>query len=629
MGNADIAQVLEQIADLLEMQGANVFRVRAYRNAARMLAVHPHAVHEMLQRGENLDMLPGVGADLAGKIAEIVRSGTCALLEQLRSELPGGLTQLLTFPGIGPKRVQQLRESLQVHSIDDVLRAAEQGRIRTIHGFGAAMERRIRDGIRARLQPPGRFAIDVANDMAQLLLPRLRSAAGVQQAVAAGSLRRMRDTVGDLDLLVGATQSTPVMDRFVTGPEVLQVTARGPTRASVLLHNGMQVDLRVVAPASFGAAWLYFTGSKAHGIALRRRAHERGLKLNEYGLYRGTELVAAHTEESVYRALGLPWMAPELREDQGEIEAAEANRLPALVMRSSLRGDLHVHLDAAVPANGLRWRRRGGTLARDALDTLMTAARAQGMDYLGITLDVQADATGRPDLRRLEQQLDRIDAFNAGVHAASNGFALLRGLCLAIDEQGALLLPPGGLALWAGRIDFVTAAMHRGLDLPRERQTSRLLRAIERGGFSVLAHPLGRRLVAQGTQADRAPIDVDLPRVMQAARDRGVVLEVNADPLRLDLDDTACRLAREVGVMLSIASDARDASQLARIAWGVGQARRGWIAPESVINTRPLAEVRHLLAAPLGWPEDAPSLARSRAAASVFHAPHERTFHDL
>lgn len=325
LSNGEIASVLERIADLLAVQGANVFRVRAYRDAARTLVSQSRSVHDMLAGGEDLDRLPGIGPDLAGKIAEIDAQGHSSQLDALRRSLPEGIVCLLEFPGLGPRRVQQLRDALGIETLDDVLRAAEQGRIRTIRGFGAAMERRIRDGVRARLRPSQRFARDEVQRLADALLPPLRALPGVSQAVAAGSLRRGLPTVGDLDLVVASTQPRLVMDRFVTGKEVLSVLLRGSTRASVVLHNGLQVDLRVVDPSCFGAAWLHFTGSKAHNLALRRRAMAQGFKLNEYGLYRARgrgERIAGETETSVYEALGLRWIAPAQREDRGEIEAS-------------------------------------------------------------------------------------------------------------------------------------------------------------------------------------------------------------------------------------------------------------------------------------------------------------------
>ena len=302
--NADVAAVFNQIADLLEVQGANPFRIRAYRNAARTVSELGGSLAEMLQRGEDLDALPGIGPDLAGKIAEIVASGTCEQLERLRKEVPPAITELLAIPRLGPRRVQALQHELGVETLAQLLSAAREGRISQVQGFGPKMEQQILQAAAARLTQERRFKLGVAAQVADALLAELTQVPGVQQAVAAGSLRRMRETVGDLDLLVTARRGSPVMDRFAGSPDVAQVLSKGPTRASVVLRNGLQVDLRSVQPASFGSAWLYFTGSKAHNIALRRIAQEAGLKLNEYGLWRGGERIAGDTEASVYRALG-------------------------------------------------------------------------------------------------------------------------------------------------------------------------------------------------------------------------------------------------------------------------------------------------------------------------------------
>ena len=377
--NADIAAVFDEIADLLEVQGGNPFRIRAYRNAARTLGEHGRPLAEM--SADEIDALPGIGADLAGKVAEIVATGSCDQLLALRQQVPSGITELLRLPGLGPKRVQALFQSLGVHTLDDLRHAAEQGRIQTVRGFSTLSEQHILDAVRARLNQARRFRLPVAQQVALTLLTELKAVPGVKEVVAAGSLRRQRETVGDLDLLVTATRSTPVMERFVGRPNVRTVLAQGPTRASVVLKSGLQVDLRTVPPASFGAAWLYFTGSKAHNIALRRIAQERELKLNEYGLFQGTRRIAGASEAQVYEALGLPWITPELREDRGEIEAARQGRLPQLIERAELRGDLHSH---TTDSDG-----------RDSLEAMAAGARARGLQYLAITDHSQRLEIGR------------------------------------------------------------------------------------------------------------------------------------------------------------------------------------------------------------------------------------------
>ncbi|HEY0887816.1 MAG TPA: DNA polymerase/3'-5' exonuclease PolX [Ramlibacter sp.] len=586
IANADVAAVFSRIADLLEVQGANPFRIRAYRNAARNVGELGRSVAAMVEAGEDLDPLPGIGPDLAGKIAEIVATGTCDQLERLREELPPAITELLAIPRLGPKRVRTLHQELGVKTIAELLRCARGGRIRAVPGFGPKMERLILEAATARAAQERRLKLPVAAQIAQGMLRELQAVPGVRQAVAAGSLRRMRDTVGDLDLLVTAERGSPVMQRFTQGPQVERVVSRGTTRATVVLRNGVQVDLRAVQPASFGSAWLYFTGSKAHNIALRRLAQEAGLKLNEYGLFRDHERIAGETELSVYRELGLPFIDPELREDRGEIEVARARRLPRLVRLADLRGDLHAHTS---DSDG-----------RDSIEAMAQAALARGWSYLAITDHSQRLAVARGlDAGRLARQIDRIDALNARLQ----GIVLLKGVEVDILEDGSLDLPDAIL----GRLDLVIGAVHHRFDLPRERQTARLLRAMEHRYFTILAHPTGRLI------DERGPSDIDLPRVIRAARERGCCLECNAQPERLDLTDLACRIARDEGVLVSIASDAHGVLEFGHLEHGVATARRGWLRAADVLNTRSLDDLRPLLAATMG-----------RAAPSPAGAPHRR-----
>ncbi len=571
--NADVAAVFSEIADLLELQGTNPFRVRAYRNAARTLSELGQNVRTMPERGDKLDELPGIGPDLAGKIAEVAGSGKCALLERLRRELPQGITLLLEIPGLGPKRVRTLHDELGIETLEQLLAAAREGRICTVHGFGEKTQKMILEAAQRHFAQDRRFRLPMAAQVAEALLAELKAVPGVSQAQAAGSLRRMRDTVGDLDLLVAASAGSPVMQRFAAGNGVERVLSKGSTRASVVLENGLQVDLRAVASASFGAAWLYFTGSKAHNIALRRLAQDAGLKLNEYGLFRDGKRIAGSTETSVYEALGLDFIEPELREDRGEIEAARKHRLPNLVQLADLRGDLHTHSKAS---DGV-----------DTLERMASAARAHGLQYLAVTEHSQRLALAHGlNAGQLARQIDQIDRLNSRLE----GIVLLKGVEVDILDDGSLDLPDSIL----GRLDLVVGAIHHGFDLPRERQTRRLLKAMDHRHFSILAHPTGRLI------NERPACDIDLPRVIAKARDRGCFLELNAHPARLDLDDAACLIARGEGVLVSINSDAHSALEYDNLAWGIGQARRGWLSAKDVLNTRTLEELRPLLAATMG-----------------------------
>lgn len=567
--NADIARVFGDIADLLEIGEANPFRVRAYRNAARTIGDLRLDVAGAVAAGKALPKLPGIGKDLDAKIREIVRTGTCALLEKLAGELPPAITELLKLPGLGPKRVRLLHDSLGVDTLPQLLEAARKGRIRDVPGFGAKTETHIAEAIEARLGQARRFKLARAAHDAEPLAGTLRRAKGVREVVIAGSFRRMKDTVGDIDLLVIAAAGAPVMARFVAYPEVREVLAHGETRSSVVLKSGLQVDLRVVPPESYGAALHYFTGSKAHNIAVRRLAQARGLKLNEYGVFEGTRRVAGDTEASVFAAVGLAWIPPELREDRGEIEAARRGELPRLVELAHLRGDLHVHTRASDGRNTIR--------------EMALAARAQGLEYIAVTEHSQRERQAHGlDSVRLAKQADEIDRLNAEL----DGIAVLKGVEVDVLEDGTLDLPDSVLA----KLDVVVAAVHAHFGLPRARQTARILRALDNPHVSILAHPSARLI------DERAPIEVDMQAVARRAKLRGVALELNAQPDRLDLDDVNARMAKEEGALVAIDSDAHGVHDFANLAFGVGQARRGWLEARDVLNARPLGEVRRLLA---------------------------------
>lgn len=566
--NADIAAIFDEIADLLEIRADNPFRIRAYRNAARIVRGYGRELKTLIESGAALPKLPGIGADLAAKIAEIVSSGHCATLDALRKQMPPAITELLRVPGLGPKRVQALNRELGVSTIAQLDAAAHAGQIHDLPGFGLKSEQQIQqalDALAAHGQA-ARYKRPQATQYAQALLDHLKRVPDVDQVVVAGSYRRMKDTVGDLDILVTAAAGSALMARFIGYDDVQTVLAHGETRSSVVLHNGLQVDLRLVPADSYGAALHYFTGSKAHNIALRRSAQELGLKINEYGVFRGAQRVAGDTEESVFAAVGLPFIVPELREDRGEIQAARAGRLPQLITRADLRGDLHAHTSASDGHN---------TIAEMA-----RAAHAQGLEYLAIT-DHSRRLTLAHGLgpQQLLRQIDQIDRLNATLPA---GITVLKGIEVDILEDGSLDLPESVLQ----QLDLVVAAVHSKLDLPRQRQTERLLRALDQRYVNILAHPSGRLLGV------REPSDIDMLRVMRKAHSRQIALELNAQPERLDLDDALCQIARDEGVLVSINSDAHSTADFANLEYGVGQARRGWLERGNVLNTSDLKTLR-------------------------------------
>jgi DNA polymerase (family 10) len=566
--NADIAAAFNEIADLLELQNANPFRVRAYRNAARIAGELRFDIAARFAQGGELPKIAGIGADLAGKMRELATRGSCDLLDRLRAKAPPGITDLLRLPGLGPRRVQALHGELGISTLAALQRAARDGRLRALPGFGEKTEQKLLAAIWAHLSKARRFKLALAAQYAEPYADWLRSSPGVREVVIAGSYRRFRETVGDLDFLATARQAAGVIERFTSYAEVREVLASGDTKASVRLASGIQADLRVVPPESFGAALHYFTGSKSHNIALRKLAQERGLKLNEYGVFRGAQRVAGDTEASVYAALGLPWIPPELREDQGEIEAARRAALPRLVELADLRGDLHVHTKA--------------TDGRNTLREMALAAKARGLQYLAITEHSQRETLVHGlDAVRLEKQIAEIERLNGELQ----GITLLKGIEVDILDDGTLDLPDSILA----RLDLVVAAVHSRFNLPRARQTERILRALGNPHVRLLAHPSGRLI------DERDPYDVDMQAVIRKARAHGVCLELNAHPDRLDLSDVHCRMARDEGVRVSINSDAHAIDGFEVLAYGVGQARRGWLEKGDVLNTRPLAGLRRLL----------------------------------
>jgi len=564
--NADIARVFEDIADLLELDDENPFRIRAYRNASRIIGDLQLDLAASIRRGEEPPKLPGIGEDLSEKIHEIVTTGHCALLDRLRKKTPAAITELLRIPNLGPKRVKALYRGLEVRTLEELYRAARDGRIRGLPGFGEKSELNILQSVEARLSKARRFKLAVAAQYADAVADYLRKASGVGQVVVAGSLRRMRETVGDIDILATADASSDVMSRFVGYEEVQEVLSRGDTRSSVRLASGIQVDLRVVPRESYGAALHYFTGSKAHNIAIRRLAQARGLKLNEYGVFRGQKRVSGETEESVFASVGLPYVPPELREDRGEIEAARAGRLPRLVELGDLKGDLHCHS---------RW-----TDGHHSIREMALAAKARGLEYLAITDHSRRIAAVHGlDPSRLREQIDEIGRTEVA------GITLLKGIEVDILEDGTLDLPD----LLLAELDIVVAAVHSSFNLPRARQTERILRALDHPRVTMLAHPLGRLIDA------REPYEVDMLKIIRRAAARGRFLELNAHPERLDLSDTHCRMAKDEGVLVAISSDAHSVQQFDNLRYGIGQARRGWLEKKDVLNALSLRELRRLL----------------------------------
>ena len=566
--NTDIEQTLTQVADLLEIEGSNPFRVRAYRNAARAVGTMSREAVTMVDSEESLTSIPGVGKDLAQKIETLVRTGSLPLLDELRQRLPPGLPGLLDVEGLGPKRVSTLYKELGIHDVTTLKQAAQAGRIRELPGFGAKTEQKILQDLLSEKEGRGRYLLNDVEQYAASLVAALESVPGVGRVVVAGSYRRRRDTVGDLDVLVVCGESGGVMDRFTGYEDVARVLSRGETRSSVVLRSGLQVDLRVVPEESFGAALHYFTGSRAHNIALRKLGQSRGLKINEYGVFSDQGRVAGAGEEEVYKTVGLPYIQPELREDRGEIEAASRGELPELVTLADIKGDLHVH---SVATDG-----------RNTIREMAAAAHVRGYAYLAITDHSQRIAmAGGLDEKRLREQMEEIDRLNQ----EGDGPTILKGIEVDILEDGSLDLPNSVLK----ELDLVVGSIHSYFKLDRDTQTDRVIRAMDNPHLHVLGHPTGRMLGL------RRPYDLDMERLLPAARERGVFLECNAQPNRMDLNDVQLKWAASEGVGVVIATDAHWTRHLDLMRHGIDQARRGWLQATDVVNTRSLEELKKML----------------------------------
>jgi DNA polymerase (family 10) len=568
MTNARIAEVFDLIADLLEFQGANPFRVRAYRNGARTVRDLPEPICSIVDDpGRKVTDVPGIGKDLADKIITLCSGGTVQMLEDLKAQVPESVLTLLRIPGLGPKKAAQLYKELQITTLEALRQACEAQTVRKLKGFGQKTEEAILAGIALAETVNLRLMWADADKIVGRLRTWMEDCRAIDQLEIAGSFRRGRDTIGDLDLLVVSSDAEAVMNHFAAFPDAAGVIGRGPTKISIRLIEGLQVDLRVVPAESFGAALQYFTGSKDHNIVVRGRAKDRGLKINEYGVFRidGDQevLIAGRTEQEVYAALDLPWFPPELREARREFEWAAAGKLPELVEQGDLRGDLHMHT--------------AETDGKASLEEMVAAAQERGLEYIAITDHSKRVSMARGlDAARLRAQWQQIDELNRRLR----GFRVLKGIEVDILEKGGLDLDDDVLS----KADWVVASVHYGQNQPREQITERVLGAIANPYVSAIAHPTGRLINR------RAAYEIDLDAVFRAARKHGKMLELNANPRRLDLDDVACAAAKSHGIPIVISSDAHSTSGLDVLRYGVLQARRAGLTPADVANTRPLEE---------------------------------------
>ncbi|MFW5908570.1 MAG: DNA polymerase/3'-5' exonuclease PolX [Desulfosalsimonas sp.] len=569
--NNEIRDILNQVADLMEINGENRFRVRAYREAARIVEAMSEQVSKMVEAGEDLTRYRGIGKDMAAKISEIAETGTLRQLKELGAQVPPSLLDLMKVPSLGPRKISHIYKTLAVTTLEELESAAIQNKIAELNGFGEKTQQKILDSLE-RIKKSGetRLLWSDAQPFAMSLKEYLSKIKGAKKVIVAGSFRRGKETVGDLDILATCSPGgeQDLMEAFVRFEGVKNILAHGKTKSSVILRSGLQVDLRIVARASYGAALHYFTGSKAHNIAVRKLGIERGYRINEYGVYEGEKRIAGRTEKEVYASVDLPFIEPELRENLGEIEAAEDGRLPVLVKKSDIRGDLHAHT-----------RRTDG---HGSLKEMAEAAKALGYEYLAITEHSQKVAmAGGLNEKEVRVHMENIDRVNQEL----KGFRLLKGMEIDILADGSLDLPDSVLK----DLDLAVCSVHYQQRLDRKKQTDRIIRAMDNPNMDILGHPTSRLINT------RDPMEIDLERIIEAAKERKVVIELNAQPDRLDLPHNYCKMAAELGVKIALSTDAHSTENLNLMENGIIAARRGWLTKADIINTRPLSRLRKLL----------------------------------
>lgn len=566
--NTFIADVFNRMADLLEIKGDNPFRVRAYRTAARTVYGLTRDVSEMMGNGEDLSRLPGIGKDLANKIKELTETGHLKVLERLKEELPSELVDLMKISGLGGRRIRLLNLKLGILTVEQLEKAANEHKICKISGFGEKTEKNILESIKQVKNTSIRMKLFDAEEVVNRIENHLNKSDIIISKIVAGSFRRKVETVRDIDILITGNDPVSIISHFLLFPEIDKVIVKGESKCTVLLKIGLQVDIRVVDESCYGAALHYFTGSKAHNIEIRKRGVRLGLKINEYGIYRGDKRIGGENESDVYRAVGMSYIEPELREDRGEIDAALNYNLPQLIQNKDIRGDLHVHTNR--------------TDGHASMKEMVYAAMELGYEYVAIT-DHSKHLAMTHGLNEMDlaKQIDEIDKINSRLKK----FRVLKGIEVDILEDGSLDLPDSILK----ELDLTVCSIHSHLNFNRSQQTERILRAMDNKFFTILAHPTGR-LINQ-----RSPYEIDMERIILKAREFGCFIEVNSYPDRLDLNDVHCKMVRDMGEKVAINTDAHSTNDLNFMRLGVSQARRGWLSVSDVINTRKIDELLSLI----------------------------------
>jgi len=563
MKNKELTEIFERMADILEIKGENPFKVSAYRKASRILGDLTQDIGEIAAAG-GLKEVPGIGQGLAEKIEEYLETGKISKFEEVKKGVPDELIAILNIPGMGPKTLALLHKEKQIGSLSQLETALEDGSLVGLPGIGEKKVENMKRGIQLLKQSKGRMNLGVAFPIAKRIVETLRAETGSAKIEWAGSLRRMRENIGDIDILATGGDKEKIVHAFTHLPEVKEVLASGETKASIIVEGGVQIDLRVVEEDSYGAALQYFTGSKGHNVHLRGIARVQGIKLNEYGVFKGEKRVGGKEEKDVYDALKIPWIDPALREDRGEIEAAQEGRLPKLLQESEIKGDLHVHSTYSDGAS--------------SIEEIAAAAQKRGYHYVAICDHSKSLKIAHGlDESRLARQIEEIDRINETL----KGFQILKGAEVDILSDGRLDFSEKTLE----KLDLVIASIHSGFKQDKDKMTKRIIRAIENPMLDVFAHPSGRLLGA------RDPYAVEIAEVMEAARRHGKALEINAYFERLDLDDLHCRKAKEMGIRLSIGTDSHRLDQMWMMSLGVAVARRGWLEKTDVLNTLSLKEI--------------------------------------
>lgn len=570
MENQEIARVFYEIADLLELKGGELFRVRSYRNAGTVVEGLPESLKALYGEGKEASLkgIHGIGESTRAKIIEMLTTGECAFHRELLAEMSPGMLEILKVSGLGPKKAAALHSELGINDLDGLEKAAATGLIHGLPGFGKVTEDKILRGVKDLRSRASVFRHSFATTVAMSYVAYLKLVPGIGEISPAGSLRRWKESVGDLDILAACDDPDSVMEHFVRYPEVKEVLSKGETKSSVIIKAGLQVDIRVVEKKSFGAALQYFTGSKAHNVALREMAKKMGLKISEYGVFSEKDGVwlSGEKEEDIYRAVGLPLIPPELRENRGEIEAAFKGRLPILLKRSDIKGDLHVH---TTESDGL-----------NSLEEMADAAMALGYEYIAVTDHSKAVGIARGlDEARILRQMEAIDDFNQKLRKRGKKFVVLKSSEVDIRSDGTLDHTDSVLR----KLDIVVASVHSGFNMPEEEMTGRVIKAIRTGFIDIIGHPTGRLI------GERDPFHIDMARVMDEAKKFGTALELNSSPERLDLNDAHCMLAKEKGVLVAISTDAHSVRHFGNMEYGIHTAMRGWLEKKDALNAKPLA----------------------------------------